>query len=119
MNSVKRLFLTVVGIQLSAGCMSTVQRQDGKVFAPRPASHSVILVETSAELPSERGPWVKIGEATVTDNGWGADVTKLLIERARRMGGDALVRIQKHKTTQSLGIGWKDFATAEVWRDAK
>jgi len=99
-----------------ASCMSTAQRTGSAPYAARRLDHTVIVAETKDSLPVDHGPWVKIGEATATDNGWGGDVTKMLMQKARDLGGDALVGLQKYKTTQTFGIGWKDLAHAEVWR---
>lgn len=99
-------------------CSSTSERYGDQVYPPRPEEHPVIVVETEDQLPKDRGPWLKIGEVTATDNGWGGDVIKMLMPAARRMGGDAIVQAAKYKTTQTFGIGWKSLAGAIVWRDA-
>lgn len=111
---VNKFFVAVLSFGL-VGCMGTVHRSGTTVYPPRSHDHEIIVVESDSQLPKP-GQWIKIGEATVTDNGWGADVSKMLVEKARDLGGDALVGVQKYKSTQTLGIGWKDFARGEVWR---
>jgi hypothetical protein len=95
--------------------MSTSERF-GKTFPPRSADHLIVEVESHTMLPVSKGPWTKIGEATVSDNAWGADVNKMLINKARAMGGDALVKFHKFKTIARCGFLWTTTAHAEIWR---
>lgn len=78
---------------LLASCVAVDTRAYGETQSPVDAAAPVLIYESTADLPPERGEWIKVGVISARNTFWAGEEKLMegIYREARALGADAII----------------------------
>ncbi len=109
----RKVVLLVAAVMVLSDCAPTVTATSLLPAPPQPADHEILLF--SAKVPS--CPFDELGLVSVEEGYGGSSDGKLLValqRQARRMGGDAVVKLTHGRLSSDVTVAGSSFNTTST-----